>query len=240
MRLRQVALVARELDPVVAQLCEVLGVEVCFNDPGVAEFGLKNALMPIGEDAFLEVVVPNAPNTAAERYLERRNGDGGYMAIFQTHDLAAERKRMNDLGVRIVWEVDHNDAATIHLHPRDVGGAIVSLDVMKPADSWRWAGPKWRDHRRTQTVTALAGVEVQAENPQAVGQRWAEVLRSDAQSANGAWRIPLDQDTYARVVPLRDDRGEGISGIDVRVRNGARLGGADQARVGGILFRAIE
>ena len=32
LRLRQVALVARELEPVVDALCDVLGVEVCFRD----------------------------------------------------------------------------------------------------------------------------------------------------------------------------------------------------------------
>lgn len=240
MRLRQVALVARELDPVVEQLCEVLGVEVCFNDPGVAEFGLKNALMPIGDDAFLEVVVPKEPNTAAERYLERRKGDGGYMALFQTENLDEERKRMADLGVRVVWQADLGDAAGMHLHPRDIGGAIVSLDVMKPAESWRWGGPNWQQHVRTETTTALAGVEVQAENPAAVAKRWAEVLRSEAQSSDGGYKISLDHDTHVRVVPLQDNRGEGISGIDVRVRNGKGFGKSRKATVGGVVVHAVE
>jgi len=66
MRLRQVALVARELDPVVADLTAVLGIEVAFHDPGVAEFGLRNAVMPVG-DTFLEVVSPVQENTTAGR-----------------------------------------------------------------------------------------------------------------------------------------------------------------------------
>ena len=240
MRLRQVALVARELDPVVERLCDVLGVEVCFHDPGVAEFGLKNALMPIGDDAFLEVVAPKEPDTAAERYLERRKGDGGYMALFQTENLDEERKRMADLGVRIVWQADLGDAAGMHLHPRDIGGAIVSLDVMKPVDSWRWGGPKWQQHIRTETITALAGVEVQADNPQAVAKRWAEVLRSEARPFNGGYKIDLDHDTHVRVVPIQDDRGEGISGIDVRTRNGSNFGKSGEVEVGGVIFRAVE
>jgi len=55
MRLRQVALVARDLDPVVADCSAVLGVEVAFRDPDVSTFGLRNAVMPDG-DTFLEVV----------------------------------------------------------------------------------------------------------------------------------------------------------------------------------------
>ena len=44
MRLRQIAFVARELGPVLDDLCAVLGIEVCFNDPGVAHFGLHSHL----------------------------------------------------------------------------------------------------------------------------------------------------------------------------------------------------
>jgi len=43
-----VALVARDLEPVVADLCAVFNVEVAFRDPGVAAFGLENAVLPIG------------------------------------------------------------------------------------------------------------------------------------------------------------------------------------------------
>ena len=46
MRIRQVALVAKELGPVVEDLCEVFGIEVAYNDPSIAEFGLDNAVMP--------------------------------------------------------------------------------------------------------------------------------------------------------------------------------------------------
>src|ERR1043166_10241390 len=82
MQLRQTVLVARDLDAVVADLTAVLGIEVAFNDPQVREFGLRNAVMPIG-DTFLEVVSPIDPQATAQRYLERRRGDGGYMLIVQ-------------------------------------------------------------------------------------------------------------------------------------------------------------
>ena len=78
LRLRQIALVARELAPIEKDLIDVLGIEVCFRDPGVAHFGLENALFPIGNQ-LLEVVAPVQENTAGGRYLERRGGDGGYM-----------------------------------------------------------------------------------------------------------------------------------------------------------------
>ena len=49
MRLRQIALVARNLAPVVADLRAVFDVGSVFHDPGVGVFGLENAVMPMPE-----------------------------------------------------------------------------------------------------------------------------------------------------------------------------------------------
>ena len=86
LRLRQICLVASELEPVVDDLCAVFGVKVCHRDPEVGQFGLHNALMPFGS-SFLEVVAPQREGTAAGRYLERRQGDGGYMVILDSEAL---------------------------------------------------------------------------------------------------------------------------------------------------------
>jgi len=221
-RLRQVALVARDLDPVVADLCAVLGIEVGFNDPGVQEFGLRNAVMPIGE-TFLEVVSPAVPDTTAGRLLERRGGDGGYMVIFQTDSLDAVRARLDGLGVRVVWSIDLPDARTVHLHPRDVGAAIVSFDEMDAWPSWRWAGPRWRECVHSEITSAIAGVELQAADPVALAERWGEVLdRSPSRNAAGDLVISLDQGVV-RFVAATDGRGDGVGGLDVAVNDRARL-----------------
>jgi Glyoxalase-like domain len=175
MHVRQVALVARDLEPVVADLCAVLGLEVGFRDPGVAAFGLHNAVMPVGTQ-FLEVVSPVRDGTTAGRYLDRRGGDGGYMVILQTTDLDADRRRLAALGVRIVWQITLDDIATVHLHPRDVGAAIVSLDEPRPASSWRWGGPGWEAHARTGVVRGFTSVTLAAPDPARLAARWAEVL----------------------------------------------------------------
>ena len=38
--------------------------------------------------------------------------------------------------------------------PRDVGGAIVSLDRPLPPASWRWAGPGWEEKGRNAEARA--------------------------------------------------------------------------------------
>jgi hypothetical protein len=143
-RLRQAVLVAAELEPVVASLRSELGLGAYYADPGVAAFGLHNAVFPVG-DGFLEVVSPTEPGTAAGRHLERRGGDGGYMLIFQFDDLDAARARAEALGMRVVWQIDLPDISGTHLHPADTGGAILSLDRAEPAGSWRWGGPEWTE-----------------------------------------------------------------------------------------------
>ena len=87
MRLRQIAVVASDLQKVGAEITGVLGAEACFTDPGVKQFGLKNTLWPIGTQ-MLEVVTPITDGTAGGRYIERRGGDGGYMVITQVDDVA--------------------------------------------------------------------------------------------------------------------------------------------------------
>ena len=91
-RLRQAVIVAAELEPVASALRSALGLGEPFRDPGVGEFGLTNAVFALG-DCFLEVISPAKPGTAAGRYLERHDGDGGYMAIFDLTDLDGARAR---------------------------------------------------------------------------------------------------------------------------------------------------
>ena len=86
---------ARDLGATVDALCSELALSVCFNDPGVAEFGLENALMVVG-DQFIEVVSPIVDDTAAGRLLDRRQADvTAYMVMFEVDDLD---QRMDELG----------------------------------------------------------------------------------------------------------------------------------------------
>lgn len=179
-RLRQIAIAARQLDPVVDQLCTQLGLSVCYRDPGVAEFGLVNALMTVG-DQFLEVVAPATSSTTAGRLLDKRCGAGnqdavtGYMVIFDVDDLDRREDHVRTQGVRVVWRGDFPAIRGRHLHPVDVGGAIVSIDQPNPAGSWRWAGLDWVGHGNTSVVTSIAGFTIGAHDPAAMRRRWAEL-----------------------------------------------------------------
>lgn len=173
--LRQAVLVATELEPVAGELRRLLGLDEPFRDPGVSAFGLENAVFAAG-DRFLEVVAPTAPGTAAGRYLDRQGGDGGYMVMFEIRDLDGARARAAALGVRPVWEIELPDIRASHLHPADIGGAIVSIDCPEPPGSWRWGGPEWTGRRGRGAPVELAGATLAVADPEAVAARWAEVL----------------------------------------------------------------
>ena len=234
-RLRQVALVAHDCGRVTAELSRAFGWARPFHDPGVAEFGLTNAVFAVG-DTFVEVVAPVRAGTTAGRYLDRRGGDGGYMAIFQVPDLAAARGRLAGLGVRVVWTADLPDIAATHLHPKDVPGAIVSLDWAAPPQSWRWAGPPWTGRAPEHATGGVTGLTIEVSDPPAAARRWAAVLGIPVTGGGQASVVALpDSGQWLRFVPSRAASGEGITAITV-----AGLPGGRPRVIGGVRFASEE
>jgi hypothetical protein len=214
MQLKQVALVAGELAPVREKIFDILGIKADYNDSGVGEFGLCNSVMSIGE-TFLEVVSPKEAGTTADRLLERRGGDGGYMVLALVDNIKDVSKRIVDQQMRKVWEVDREDVSAFHVHPKDIGAAIVSFDEMRPSNEWLWAGPGWRD-RKSSNVGGITAVDVQAEQPEAIARKWAAAFGRNFHLEGDVLCMPLD-DGEIRFVKAIDGRGDGISAVEFSV-----------------------
>lgn len=189
MRIRQVALAASDLEKTDATLRRLLGCDESYADPEIIYFGLDNRLYTLG-DTFLEVVSPVQPNTAAGRFLDRRGGDGGYMVIVQIENLAQEQARLVDTAIRTVFADDRGNAKAIHLHPKDVPGAIPSLDEMTPPESWLWAGDGW-EQRAGRYVRGILAVEIRSLDPKATGLCWAEAYGIELMQAGNGWRLEM-------------------------------------------------
>jgi hypothetical protein len=189
LRIRQIVLAARDLAATVAQCQEALGLEVVYRDPEVAKFGLENALLRVG-DQFLEIISPTRPDTAAGRHLDR-HGDSAYMLILQTDDLDRERRRFDKLGVRVVWESNYPNMRAAHLHPKDIGAAIVSVDEATPPSSWRWAGPDWQRDLTRDQGRRIVGATIAAREPAEMARRWSQVLDLEASARDGRWSAPI-------------------------------------------------
>jgi catechol 2,3-dioxygenase-like lactoylglutathione lyase family enzyme len=231
MRLRQIALVGQDLAACEADIRAILGLDYAYDDPGVGKFGLQNGVFPVGE-TFLEVVAPKQEGTTAGRLIEKRGGDGGYMVILQVHDIKEARARIAAAGARVVEEADlqGGTVAMSHVHPRDVGGAILSLDYMHPWDRWEWGGKDWREHVRTDVSTGLVGAELQGDDPAAMAGRWAAVLGREVEPMGEYWRIGLDDGGEIRFVKAADGRGEGLGRFDVAVRDPAAVHAVAKSR----------
>lgn len=234
LRLRQIALVARDLEPVLTKLNKVLGLEVCFRDPGIARHGLHNALLPIGP-VFIEVVAPVKPNTTAERYLERRKGDGGYMFIVDCDNVGQRREHMKSAGVRIVAENKKEGAAPLEsfqLHPKDTGGAILSIGTHASGENlmggYHWAGPDWQKYVKTEPVSAVLGADIQSDDPAALAKRWSAIFQRPVTQNDGAPALMLELG-FARFVPNTDGRGEGLSAVHLKATDKARILAAARA-----------
>jgi hypothetical protein len=252
LRLRQIALVAQELAPVLDDVQAVFGLEVAYRDPSVASFGLENAVLPVGNQ-FLELLAPIQGGTAGGRYLERRHGDGGYMVILQCDDREPRKAHVDELGIRTVHEHDDGSYVIMQLHPRDTGGSFLEVDEQRGGEDlngpWMPAGPAWQDAVRTDVVRGIAAAEIQAPDPSGLAQRWSDILEVPV-TADGDGRTALSlENGTVRFVPDRDGRGEGLGGVDLVVADRDRLLAAaahrglqvdgDVMLVGGVRFGLI-
>jgi hypothetical protein len=179
MRLRQVCLVAPQLEPVVGDLAAIFGLEVCYRDPHVGKYGLENALLPV-DTTLLEVVAPFQDGTAAGRFLQRTGYRGGYMAIFACDDPDERGRHAATLGVRTANVIDHPPYHGVQLHPRDCRAAFIEFNHTEGSDDIRGpyppAGPNWQASIRADVTQALLGVELQSPDPAGLARHWGAII----------------------------------------------------------------
>ncbi len=221
-QLRQICLVARELEPVIQDLTNILGINRCYVDPGVGAFGLENTLMSIGVN-FLEVVAPVEENTAGGRYLDRRHGDGGYMVITQADSRETQvqvRQNALDNGVRVAHEVQRDDWHLCQLHPGDLKAAFLEVESDAHNDfQGHWhpvGGLGWEDKVKQDVTVDFTGVALQSNDPLALAELWGRVTGLDVRREGEEFRISLNN-VDLRFVEEQDGRGAGLSELDICV-----------------------
>jgi hypothetical protein len=239
MRLRQVAYMAEKIAPVAAELEAVFDLHVGYRDPGVGVFGLANIVEPVGGE-FLEVLEPMREDASGARYLQRRGGDAGYMVILQDADSLAHRERIAGMGVRVIAKSDGRYRYT-HFHPGDCAGVLLSIDSVEGDDYWRepksdWppAGRDWRGFESGESL-GIAAVSIQNRHPDAAAARWAELLATPARGRE----IALERGVIRFVEPVDAD-GTGVVGLDVEVRDPAKVLAAAKAKGLGVEDGAVR
>jgi hypothetical protein len=223
-QLRQICLVSSNLKKAEDELCSILGIEVCHRDPNVAQYGLENFLLPIGSN-FIEVVAPSMGDTAAGRYFERRKGDGGYMVITQVDSRAIQaeiRQRAEAKGIRVAHEVEREGWNFFQLHPGDMVASFLDIgwDEQENFEGhWYPAGGlSWQDKVKRDVTADILGVELQSEDPMKLGNLWSSVIDCQKREDHSSVTLALNNASI-RCVRNVDDRGPGLSGVDLLVED---------------------
>ena len=84
--------------------------------------------IPVGETR-IELVQPAAPDSPITKFLETR-GPGLQHICFEVDDVAAELKRLDAAGVKLIDQIPHSGAhGTMvgFIHPSATGGVLVEL-----------------------------------------------------------------------------------------------------------------
>jgi hypothetical protein len=237
MRLRQVALIAHKVQPIVEQLDAVFGLKVAYVDPAVEIFGLRNAVLPCGGE-FVEVLEPFRDDASGARYLARRGGDAGYMVILQDADSYAHRDRLAAEGVRVIAKNPEGSRYRFtHFHPADSAAVLLSIDSIvgdagwaEPMSDWLAAGTGWRDHPAEHAL-GIHAVTLQSRDPLAACERWTHLLGRPAAMIGDTLQISLERGAIRFVSPIDDD-GTGVVGLDIEVRDGHAA--LERARAAGL------
>jgi catechol 2,3-dioxygenase-like lactoylglutathione lyase family enzyme len=238
LRLRQMALVVKDIEKIVGQFEAVFGLEVGYEEEAMppGPIGMQNRLLPIGTQ-FIELVSPVRPEVTGQRYLERRGGDGGYMVICQTTDRARRDELVKKFGVRLVGGRDDTAYSFIQYHPKDTGGSFLEVDWHEGADDpvppWSHAaGTDWMKAVHTDVIDAITGVEIQVPDPEASARRWGELLElTVTKDPQGRPTITANNGTIRFVGDL-DGRGEGLAGLDLHATNKVRA--IENAKAAGV------
>jgi hypothetical protein len=230
LRLRQICLVAPQLETVIADIAAIMGLEVCYRDGNVEKYGLVNALLPV-DTILLEVVAPFRDGTAAGRFLDKTGGRGGYMAIFCCEDPDARGQRANALGVRTANVITHAPYHGVQLHPRDCRAAFIELNHTDGSDDvlglYPPAGPDWQQSIRKDVTRALTGVEMQSPDPDGLAAHWGKILGIEvSRAADGVAELKLPNAMFRFV---KGDT-EIMSGLDFRVADAAKVCEAAKAK----------
>jgi len=181
-------------------------------------------LMAVGRN-FLEVVAPTRAGTAGGRYLERRQGDGGYMVITQADSRESQaliRQNALDNGVRIAHETIRGDWNLCQLHPGDLKAAFFEVESDGYNDfHGHWmpvGGLGWEDKIKQDVTSDFIGVELQGDDPEALALLWSRVAGLPLVEEGGEPCIKLNN-ARLRFVSINDDRGPGLGGLDISVQN---------------------
>ena len=148
LRLRQIAVLVRNLDAALAHWHNMFGLSATKRFQ--ASFTeLEIAVIPLrGRDTFIELAQPTGPDAPSLRFLDRY-GEGLYLTIYEIADSLATDSHLVEQGARFTSSrqtANYTNLGfnSIWLHPAGFMGAFTQLSqVFSDANPWPPAGEDW-------------------------------------------------------------------------------------------------
>ncbi len=149
LRLRQIAVLVRDLDRAVARWGDMFGL-MATNRFQASFTDLEIAVLPLqGRDTFIELAQPTGPDAPSQRFLDRY-GEGIYLTIYEIADSLAMDAHLVEQGARFTSSrqtANYTNLGfnSIWLHPAGFMGAFTQLSqVLSAENPWPPGGDDWR------------------------------------------------------------------------------------------------
>lgn len=126
-KVSHVAIAVPDIEQAAKFYTEKLGLNLVGRED-IAGSKVTVGFIPVGETR-IELVQPDSPDSPITRFLETR-GPGLQHICFEVDDVAAELKRLDAAGVKLIDKVPHPGAhGTMvgFIHPAATGGVLVEL-----------------------------------------------------------------------------------------------------------------
>jgi methylmalonyl-CoA epimerase len=126
-KVSHIAVAVPDIEQAAKFYVEKLGLKLAGRE-AVAQSRVVVGFIQVGETR-LELVQPDSPESPISKFLETR-GPGLQHICFEVDDVAAELRRLDAEGVRLIDKVPHPGAhGTLvgFIHPQATGGVLVEL-----------------------------------------------------------------------------------------------------------------
>lgn len=202
--LRMVVLAGRDIAAEAARAEAILASRSNLHDPYIADLGLIDEILPIG-DTPVQLLQPLMPISRVHRWLERNDGDAGYLVVIQTEDAEGIVSRCARAGVRVTFDGRFGESRVLQLHAGDIG-ILVEIDQMPDLNTWHWPPAEGQG-----VAAELLAVDCVVPDPQRSAGLLAEVLGIAGHDGGELLRFDHRE--------LRFHRGEvsGIRAFDLRL-----------------------
>lgn len=229
-RLRQVCLATEDLQRAGADLSHILRLQCAHVDAALAQFGLRNAVYPVG-DSFIELVQGLHPDAAAARFVARSGAArGAYMAIFNASDAEQRAQQLKRLGLTVALEIRQDDFYGIQIHPRSSRACMLEIDCT-PGEAdlhgtyFAAGGTGWQSAVCTEEALALPQVGFVSATPESLAQHWSAMLQLPLSpvrvNEEQVWRLEpqMCRMEFRGTDPATAPEGERLNSLTIRVRH---------------------